>query len=207
MPDRNTYRLYEYGPTRSARCRWTLQELGLPFEAIEVDLPRGEHRAEAYHEINPFGRVPTLVHGDLVIFESAAICLYLADSHPDAGLTPIPGSAERALHDQWVFFCTNELEQPLWRIHRHTRIYPEEKRLPADVPAARHEFAVAAKIIQAALTSRQFLVGERLTVADILTGYTLNWSRWYGLLDEFPTLAAYVEQLSRRPAYPEVLRA
>ena len=197
--------LYEYGPTRSARCRWVLQELGVPFEAVEIDLGAGQHRSPEYLAINPFGRIPALVHGDLTLFESVAICLHLANTFPEGGLLPEPGSRERALHDQWLMFCTNELEQPLWRTHRHLRLHPVERRILADVWAARAEFAKATDVLAATLDGRQHLVGDRLTVADVVLGYTLGWSTWYGLLADSPVLQRYLAGLLARPACPKAL--
>lgn len=201
-------RFYEFPRTRSARCRWTLQELRLPFEAIRVELPRGEHLSPEYRRINPFGRVPALQDGELVLFESVAICLHLAAREPDGRLLPEEGTARRSRHDQWLFFTTNELEQPLWRICRHTVLYPEVRRLPADVELAREDFRAAAAVLEEELRDgRGFIVGDDLTVADIVLGYTLRWAIWSGLLDDFPSLVAYHDRLAERPAYPAELRA
>src|SRR5690242_2651652 len=97
-------RLHEFGPTRSARCRWVLQELGLPFESVVVRLDQGAHRAPGHLELNPYGRVPVLEDGDLVLTESVAICTWLADRHPERALIPAPGTVERGRHDQWLWF-------------------------------------------------------------------------------------------------------
>ncbi len=102
--------LYEATKTRSARCRWLLQELNVPFEGIKVQLSQGEHKKPEFLKINPYGRVPVLVDGDLVLSESIAICLYLADKYADKKLIPPPGTPERAKHDQWLLFCATELE-------------------------------------------------------------------------------------------------
>lgn len=201
-----TIHLYEYGPTRSARCRWMLQELGVPFESHEVDLPRGEHRGEAYLRVNPMGRVPALVWGEVTLFESAAICLFLGDRFPESGLLPPAGSAARGVHDQWVLFVMTELDQPLWRIRRHTLLYPPKRRVPADVPVAREDFCQAARVLEGALGEREYLVGDGFTVADILAAHTLQWATWYDLLEGFPALRAYAARHLGRAACPEVLR-
>ncbi|TNF29312.1 MAG: glutathione S-transferase family protein [Deltaproteobacteria bacterium] len=199
--------LYEFPRTRSARCRWMLQELGVPFEARRVDLRVGEHQGAAYLAVNPNGKVPALVDGDLTLFESCAICLYLGDKHPESDLVPRPGTAERALHDQWLFFCATELEQPLWRIRRHTVLYPEDKRVPAEVPVARADFEDAARVLASHLDGRDHLVGDRFTAADIVATYTLWWaSVTPGLLDGWPGLVAYLQRHLARPSCPEELR-
>src|SRR5215471_14916790 len=110
-------KLFEFGPTRSIRARWTLQELGVPFEAVTINLLSGEHRSPAFLEINPAGKLPVLVDGDMVLTESIAIVLYLAEKYPDKGLIPTD-VRERAQIMRWLLFTTTELEQPLWRISR-----------------------------------------------------------------------------------------
>ena len=131
--------LYEFGPTRSLRPRWVLQELGVPFEAVNVNLTKGEHRAPAFLELNPSGKVPVLVDGDLILTESVAISLYLAEKYPHKRLIPEDPS-EKADVYRWLLFAATELEQPLWRIAKHTALYPEEKRLPAEIELARADF-------------------------------------------------------------------
>src|SRR5262249_51822037 len=120
----NAMKLYEFAPTRSIRVRWTLQELGVDFETITVDLLAGEHRSPAFLKINPAGKLPVLVDGDMVLTESVAIVLYLAEKYRDKGLIPLD-LQQRAQMIRWLLFTTTELEQPLWRIARHTTLYPE----------------------------------------------------------------------------------
>ena len=199
-------KLYGYGPSRSARCLWMLRELGVPFEYVQVDLGAGEHLGAEYRRLNPFGRVPTLTDGDVTFFESAAICTYLGDRFPQKGLVPPAGTAERALHDQWMFFVVSELDQPLWRIRRNRNLYPEAERVPADIERARKDFCEAGMVLQDALAGRSCLVGERLTAVDIVAAHTLLWSTWYDLLEGFDGLRAYMERLLQREACPSFLR-
>ena len=112
-------KLYEFGPTRSIRARWTLQELEVDFESIKVNLREGEHLRPEFLAVNPAGRIPVLVDGDLVISESVAIVLYLAEKYPAKQLLPT-GVKQRAEMNRWLLFAVTELEQPLWRITRHT---------------------------------------------------------------------------------------
>ncbi len=194
--------LHEFGPTRSARCLWTLNELGVPFERIEVDLPHGEHKKPPFLALNPMGRVPVLVCDGAVMTESFAICTWLADRHPEAGLIPAPGSPDRAVHDRWVFFCATELDAPLWRIRRNKILLPDAQRVPADIPSAAADFKAAGAVLQAELREREFLVGDRLTVADIVLSHTLFWSTWNDLLDDLPGLQAYLQRHLQRPSCP-----
>src|SRR5262249_38451152 len=123
-------RLYEFAPTRSIRPRWVLQELGVEFEAVTVDLIKGEQRTPAFLELNPSGQFPVLVDGDLVLTESVAISLYLAEKYPQKRLVPDESTQKAAVY-RWLLFAATELEQPLWRMTKHTNLYPENKRLPA----------------------------------------------------------------------------
>src|ERR1044071_9750746 len=132
-------KLYEFGPTRAIRVRWTLQELGVDFEPIRVDLLAGEHRRPEFLKINPAGKLPVLVDGDFILTESVAIVLYLAEKYPEKGLLP-SGLRARAEVYRWLFFAVTELEQPIWRIARHTLLYPPEKRLAAEIPIALQDF-------------------------------------------------------------------
>ncbi len=122
-------KLFEFAPTRSIRVRWTLQELGVEFESVTVNMIAGEHHRPEFLKINPAGKLPVLVDGNLVLTESVAIVLYLAEKYPERGLVPA-GLRQRAELNRWLLFAATELEQPLWRIARHTSLYPEDRRLP-----------------------------------------------------------------------------
>ncbi|HJN77491.1 MAG TPA: glutathione S-transferase family protein [Myxococcota bacterium] len=152
--------------------------------------------------LNPMGRVPVLVHGDVVLTESFAICTWLADR--ERRLIPAPGSPERGVHDRWMFFCATELDAPLWRIRRNKLLLPEEQRVEEDIPRAMADFREAAGILQAGLG--EFVVGGAFTVADIVIAHTLFWSTWNDLLEGFPRLQEYLERQLRRPGCPEVMR-
>jgi glutathione S-transferase len=194
-------KLYEFGPTRSIRVRWTLQELNVPFEAITVDMFAGENRSPAFLKINPAGKLPVLIDGDLVLTESVAIVLYLAEKFPDKGLLPAD-SRERAQAYRWLLFTTTELEQPLWRIARHNNLYPKDKRLPAEVELARADFAPMAAIMENHMRDRSFVVADRISVADFVLAYTLDWAKMAKLLDGFPRLNDYIEAMYARPQAP-----
>ena len=194
-------KLFEFAPTRSIRARWTLQELEVPFEAVSINLPAGEHRSPAFLKINPAGKVPALVDGDVVVTESVAIVLYLAEKYRDRGLIPTD-LAQRSQFNRWLLFTTTELEQPLWRLTRHTRLYPEEKRLPGEVELAREDFTAMASVLEEHMEGRKFVVGDTATVADFVLGYTLDWAKLVNLLDGHPRLEAYLERMYARPRAP-----
>jgi glutathione S-transferase len=194
-------KLYEFGPTRSIRARWTLQEVEAEFEAIRVNLVAGEHRRPEFLKINPAGKIPVLVDGDLVLTESVAIVLYLAEKYPDKELLPA-GLNERAQVNRWSLFAATELEQPLWRIARHTALYPEEQRLPRDVMLASGEFKDMASVLEKHMQGRRFVAGDSVSVADFVTAYTLDWGNEYKLLDGCPQLLAYMNRMYARPHAP-----
>ena len=194
-------KLYEFAPTRSIRVRWALQELGVDFEAITVDLLAGEHHSPAFLQINPAGKLPVLVDGDMVLTESVAIVLYLAEKYRDKGLIPIDAQ-QRAQMIRWLLFTTTELEQPLWRIARHTSLYPENKRLPGELALARDDFTDMAKVLEAYMSGRKFVVGNAVTVGDFVLAYTLDWAKLADVLDGLPRLEAYMEEMYARPRAP-----
>lgn len=191
-------KLYEFAPTRSIRARWTLQELDIPFESVEIRLPEGAGQTPAYLAINPAGKLPTLVDDDFVLTESVAIVVYLAEKYPQQGLLP-SDLKQRAELNRWMLFAVTELEQPLWRIARNSFLYPEAQRQPSDIEIAKGEFRKMAAVLEKHMQGRQFLVGDRVSVGDFVTAYTLDWGNEVGLLDECPTLLAYMKRMYDRP--------
>jgi glutathione S-transferase len=194
-------KLYEFPPTRAIRVRWTLQELGVDFEAVFVNMLAGEHKSPAYLKVNPAGKLPALVDGDLVLTESVAIVLYLGEKYSEKGLVPTDLKLRTQLY-RWLLFAATELEQPLWRIARHTNVYPESKRIPGEVPLAREDFQAMARVLEEHIRDRQFVVGNSITVADIVLAYTLDWANEVQLLDGFPQMKAYMERMYERPQAP-----
>ena len=195
-------KLYGFAGTRTQRALWGLKELDADFEFVSVNLLQGEHKRPEFLRLNPAGKVPVLVDGDLVIPESAAIVLYLADKYPEKALLPVD-PALRAQAYRWIMFAVTELEQPLWRITRHTFIYPPEKRSPADIELAREDFRTMAAILDKHLEGREFIVGDTLTVADCVTAYLIDWAGECNLIESFPQLRAYLERLYARPKAPQ----
>lgn len=194
-------KLYGLGPTRSLRAEWALRELGVDYDFIPVDLLGGEAQTPEFLRLNPAGKLPVLVDGDLVLTESAAIVLYLAEKHPEQGLLP-SDLPTRAQIYKWILFVMTELEQPLWRITKHTLLYPEEKRLPADIDLARDEFRQMAAILDRHMQGRRFLVGDTFTAADCVTAYLMDWADEEDLLGNLPQLLAYLERMYARAAAP-----
>ena len=197
-------KLYGTPPTRVLRAMWLLNELGLEYEHCPVDLGQGEARQPAFLDLNPAAKVPVLVDGDVVVTESAAIQLYLAGKHPEAGFIP-EALEDRAQMYRWLFFLVTEIEQPLWRIARHTFIYPENKRLPEDAALARQECLAMVAVLERHMAGREFIAGDRLSVADFTAAHTLDWANEADMLDDAPRLRAYLAKMYARPTAPPTI--
>ena len=169
---------------------------------VPVNLLAGEHRRPEFLRLNPAGKVPVLVDGDLVIPESAAIVFYLADKYRDKGLMPA-GLAERAQAYRWVMFAVTELEQPLWRITRHTALYPLDKRSQADIALAKEEFIAMATVLDRHLEGWRFIVGDGITVADCVMAHLIDWANELKLIEGFPQLRTYLDRMYARPTAPQ----
>jgi len=113
-------KLYHSAQSRSIRPRWMLEEIGQPYELVSLDLQAGDQKKPEYLKINPNGTVPTLVDGDLVLYESAAICQYLADKFPDKRLAPPVNTPARGYYYQWIHFSMSTIEPPLLTLFLHT---------------------------------------------------------------------------------------
>jgi glutathione S-transferase len=178
-----------------------LRELGADFEFVPVNLMAGEAETPEFLRLNPAGKLPVLVDGDLVLTESAAIVLYLAEKHPERGLLP-SDLRTRAQVYRWILFAMTELEQPLWRMVKHTLLYPEDRRLPADIALAREDFRRMAAVLERHMEGRTWIVGDAITAADCVTAYLMDWANEEDLLGDFPRLRAYLDRMYARPTAP-----
>ena len=194
-------RLFEFAPTRSMRVRWMLQELEVSFEATTINLLRGDHTRADYLRINPAGKLPALIDNDVVLTESVAIVLYLGQKYPAKGFVP-SDIRERAQLDRWLMFAATELEQPLWRIARNANLYPPEKRLPKDIDNARDDFTAMITVLNEHMTSRRYVMGDKVSAADFVMAHTLDWANEVGLLAGTPLLQAYIERMFERAKAP-----
>lgn len=198
-------KLYGMPKTRSTRITWALEEVGAEYQFMPINLVKGEGQTPEFLAMNPAGKVPVLVDGNLVLTESAAICTYLGDRFPETGLVPRPGTAERGLYDQWCFFILTELEQPLWTIGKHKFALPEERRVPEIKETAVWEFKRAASVLAKGLEGKDYLVGDRFTMADLLAAHTLTWARTARILHDFEMLEEYRKRQLSREAFNKAL--
>jgi glutathione S-transferase len=184
---------------RPLRIVWTLEELGEPYELVVMS--REEGRGDQHKGRHPLGRVPVIEDEDGFVFESAALCLHVADMHPDAGLVPPLGTHDRALVYQWACFAPAELEPPLFEA------WNEAERDPERASAARERFWAATDAAAAALDGGEYLVGGHFTVADVMVGSALMFTTRVGIADQLsPGLTDYIGQLAQRPAFQRALQ-
>jgi glutathione S-transferase len=178
-----------------------LEEIGAPYEPIGVSTE--ETKEPAHLARHPLGHVPVLETEGEVMFESTAICLHLADQHPEAGLIGPIGSPDRAVVYQWTLFAMTELEPAVLEFAQSSPSDPERAAAGAD------RFRAGAAVIERTLAGREFLVGERLTVADIVTGAVLGGATRRGLLPaaDLSRVSAYVGRLIARPALARAIAA
>jgi glutathione S-transferase len=197
-------KLYGTPPTRALRVLWLLRELDIECEIITVNMGIGEHLQPTFLALNPAGKLPVLVDGDLVLTESAAIPLYLAEKCPNKGFIPAK-LADRAQMYRWIFFLVSEIEPPLWRIALHTRIYAETERLTREIPLATRDCKKMLAVLDQHMKDREFIVGDRLTVADFNAAYTLDWANEAKMLVDAPRLREYLKAMYARPRAPQTI--
>lgn len=195
-------KLYHAFGARSCRVRWLLEEMGIDYELVPVAFEGGRVTDEAYKQLNPLGKIPTLVDGDVTMFESGAIVEYLLEKHDDGTLAPKPGDPDRPAFLQWFHWAEATMLPPLGMLAQHAFLRPEEKRITAIVPEAKADLARCVEAIDAELSGRAFLVGGRFTAADVMLGYSLQLARMLGALPtEAKNATAYLDGLAGRPAF------
>ncbi|MCA0872659.1 glutathione S-transferase family protein [Seohaeicola saemankumensis] len=190
------YKVYGKASTRAFRVLWMLEEIGEPYELVEV----GPHDPQVY-AVNPSGKVPVLGVGDDAVSDSSAILTYLADRH--GKLTYPAGTIERAHQDALIHAVLDELDSVLWVATRHSFILPEEQRV-AEIPSAmKWEFERNIKTL-AKRFKGPFLMGEEMTIADIICVHCLNWGFGIKFPVEDDALLAYGKRMRARPAFQKV---
>ena len=187
-------------PSRATRPRWVLEELGVPYELVRLDPATGSTRTPEHLARHPLGHVPVLEDGDSRIYESAAICLHLADRFPEKRLAPPPGSPERGLLYQWLFYAATELEPPLGLMSGDRR-KPEAQRNPAAVEAARQQASLAAAVLEPPLGRGPWLLGQTFSVGDVYCGSILLWAKLMQVGEGLPAVDAWLARLRERPAW------
>lgn len=185
--------LYTNPWSRGRIARWMLEEVGQPYDTIVLDYA-GTMKGADYLAINPMGKVPAVRHGTRIVTECAAICAYLADTFPQAGLAPAP--ADRADYYRWMFFAAGPLEQAVTNHAVGWDPDPEKKRM---FGYGSYDDTVAA--IEMALTGRDWIAGPAFTAADVHVGAAITWGMQFGTLPDRLAFRAYRDRVTSRPAY------
>ncbi len=179
--------------SRARMVRWMLEEVGVPYRA-EVLAYGPPMKSAEYLAINPMGKVPAIVHRGHVVTEVAAICAYLADVFPEAGLAPPP--AERADYYRWLFFAAGPLEQAVVNTALGVEV-PDEKRAFVGY-GGRLELVLDA--LETAVAGRTYIAADRFTAADVYVGSHIGWGMMFGGIPKRPAFVTYWDGLKTRPA-------
>lgn len=199
-----TIRLHGFPGTRTNRVRWMLEELGVDYEFVLVEILKGAHKEAGYLERHPHGRVPYFEDGEVKLLESCAAVLHLADSHPEKKLAPALGTAERAAYYQWIVYSAATLDEPVIKTYFHTVIFPPERRKQEVVDEHRPTLQAACRVLDAALAGKSHLLGDAFSAADVAVGYALNLMDQANAIQDAPHVAAYLARLRERPSFKKV---
>ncbi|MGE5451357.1 MAG: glutathione S-transferase family protein [Acidobacteriota bacterium] len=186
--------LYTNAQSRGRIAHWLMEEVGQPYDTVWLEFGAPMH-TQAYLDINPMGKVPALQHGDAIVTEAAAICAYMADTFPQAGLIPPAGTPERAAFYRWLFFTAGPIEMAT-----------TAKSLGWDVPQGKSgmvgfgSYGLALDTLEKALQPGPYVCGDRFTAADVYVGSALAWGMMTGAVEKRPAFAHYVARLQERPA-------
>lgn len=184
--------LYTNPMSRGQIARWMLEEVGAEYRT-EILQYGPEMKSEDFLAVNPMGKVPTIRHGDVVVTEAAAICAYLADAFPEAGLAPPP--AERGEYYRWMFFAAGPLEAATIN-----------KALKFEVPSERESMVGYGTLetvlgtLEAAVSAREYIAGANFSAADVYVGSHLSFAFRFGSLEKRPAFVDYWSRLENRPA-------
>jgi len=178
---------YTHPMSRGRVVRWMLEEIGEPYRTQLLDYGT-TMKAPAYLSINPMGKVPAIRHGDTVVTEAAAICAYLADAFPGAGLAPPPGDRLRGPYYRWLFFVAGPLEAAWTNKEERERM----------MGYGRFENVINA--LEGAVSQSKYVVGDSFTAADVYVGSNIGFGMDFGMIEKRPAFEQYWQRLSARPA-------
>jgi glutathione S-transferase len=179
--------------SRGAIVRWMLEEVGQPYETVLLDYGT-TMKAPEYLAINPMGKVPAIKHGETVVTEVAAICAYLAETFPSAGLLP-QTAAERGAYYRWMFFAAGPVEAAI-----------SDKMLGVEVPADKEmmvgygNYDRVVDALDGLFSRSHYVAGERFTAADVYVGSHIAWGSQFGTLPKRDSFGPYLERILSRPA-------
>ncbi len=179
--------------SRGRIVRWMLEEVGAPYETVVLDYAT-TMKDESYLAINPMGKVPAIVHDGHVVTEGAAICAYLADAFPEAGLAP--PLADRADYYRWLFFAAGPVEHAV--TNRSLGVTPtsEQQRM-----AGYGHLDLVVDVLEQAVTAHPYIAGAAFSAADVYAGSQVAWGVMFGSLPKRPVFEEYLGRIFGRPAY------
>ena len=194
-------KLYHCKDARSLRALWTLEEMGLDYELVNMEFPP-RFTQPGYLDINPMGTVPTLVDGTVTLTESSAMCQYLAEKYGPTELGLDVSDPQYGEYLNWLYRSDATLTFPQTLVLRYTRLEPEERRVPQVVADYTQWYYSRLRSVEMALEGRDYLLGDRFTVADIAVGYAVFLGVSLGLDEKYkPNTKAYLARLMTRPAF------
>lgn len=179
--------------SRGRIARWMLEEAGAEYETVVLDYA-SSMKAGDYRAINPMGKVPAIVHNGHVVTECPAICAYLADAFPDAGLAPPVD--QRAAYYRWLFFAAGPVEQAVTMKSLGVDFPPERGRM-----VGFGSYAELVDVLESAVLATPYIAGESFTAADVYVGAQISWSTQFGTLPKRDGFTAYLDRILARPAY------
>jgi glutathione S-transferase len=185
---------YTNPASRGRTVRWMLEEVGQRYRTELLDYT-GAMKTAAYLAINPMGKVPALRHGDTVVTESAAICAYLADAFPSAGLAPPAGDPLRGPYYRWLFFGAGPLEAAWTNQALGVTVPPDRERM-----VGYGSLGAVLHALEGAVSRGPYLVGDSFTAADVYVGAGIGFGLMFGMIEKRPAFVDYVARLNARPA-------
>ncbi|WP_010162885.1 glutathione S-transferase family protein [Sphingomonas sp. PAMC 26617] len=186
--------LYTNPMSRGRIARWMLEEVGTPYETVVLDYA-SDMKGEPFLAINPMGKVPAIVHDGHVVAECAAICAYLADAFPEAGLAP--PLADRAAYYRWLFFAAGPVEQAVTnRSLGVTTNEPQQQRM-----AGYGTFDLTIETFAKAITVNPYFGGDRFSAVDVYAGSQVIWGLQFGSIPANAVFEDYAARVKARPAY------
>ena len=199
-------KLYHCADARSLRVLWTLEEMGLGYELVDMPFPP-RTAYPGYLDINPLGTVPTFVDGALTMTESTGICHYLVERYGPTGLGVERSSPAYGDYLNWLYRSDATLTFPQTIVLRYTRLEPVERRLPQAAKDYAIWYHSRLRCVEMAVAERAFLVEDRFTIADIAVGYALYLGVTLGLDDRYrPNTKSYLERLTARQGFRQARR-
>jgi glutathione S-transferase len=192
--------LYYAPRTRAVRVRWLLEELGLPYALRRVAfVPPSE--GGFFSQATPGGKFPVLEDGEITLGESGAILQYVLERYGAGRLEPPVGAPLRAPFLYWFHFAEATLFPPIGTLVWHTLYKRDAERVPTVIDDARSRARTTLAVVERGLEGRDHLLGDAFSAADVMMGFTLMAAELFGLLEDTPTLRAYLARLQDRPAF------